>query len=216
MDKNHEYKKSTIISKNSDKPKANEDRHYVDKKTFYEALVLRSKEVQEAEDADEDKPQASDFIGQCIIDICTNLAKKHQFSGYHFKDEMVADAICHCIRYIDSFDIEKSDNPFSYFTQAAYFQFIKRINLEKEQLYIKCKSTMSSIIHADSLEEDVAADNAEFMHDNMELDTEFAESFITDYEHKVKVKKAKAKETKMLKKKSQETKYGLDLLIDEE
>ena len=213
------YKKSTIIKKGSDKPGADIERHYVDKEEFYQALVKRTKLVKDAEDADEPKPQASDFIGKCIMDICYNLARKHQFSGYHFKDEMVADAIYHCIRYIDSFNIEKSNNPFSYFTQAAYYQFIKRIQLEKEQLYIRCKSTMSSNTFAESLEHDQAG-NDMYTQDNSEMATDFMELYINEYETKAFAKKAKAKAVKkerdQLRREENDMKYGLDLLIQED
>ena len=153
------------------------------------------------------------------MDICYNLARKHQFSGYHFKDEMIADAIYHCIRYIDSFNIEKSDNPFSYFTQAAYYQFIKRIQLEKEQLYIRCKSTMGSTVLAESLEYDQAGNDI-FTQDNNDMDTDFMESYIDEYEEKALAKKIKAKTIKkerdQLKREANDIKYGLDLLIQED
>lgn len=211
------YKKSTIIKKGSDKPAADKERHYVDKEEFYQALVERTKLVRESEDADEPKPQASDFIGICVMDICYNLARKHQFSGYHFKDEMIADAIYHCIRYIDSFNIEKSNNPFSYFTQAAYYQFIKRIQLEKEQLYIRCKSTMGSNTFTESLEHDQAG-NDKHTQDNNEMDTDFMESYINEYETKAAAKKSKAKAVKkerdQLRKDENDIKYGLDMLIE--
>lgn len=214
-----QYKKSTIIKKGSDKPAADIERHYVDKEEFYQALVERTALVRECEDADEPKPQASDFIGKCVMDICYNLARKHQFSGYHFKDEMIADAIYHCIRYIDSFNIEKSDNPFSYFTQAAYYQFIKRIQLEKEQLYIRCKSTMGSSVLAESMEYDQAGNDA-FTQDNSDMDTDFMESYIDEYEEKALAKKIKAKTIKkerdQLKREANDIKYGLDLLIQED
>lgn len=219
MTKSYKFKKSTIIKTGSDKPDADESRHYVSKEDFYQALVERSKLVTEAEDADEPKPQADDFIGICVIDICTNLAKKHQFSGYHFKDEMIADAIYHCIRYIDSFDVEKSDNPFSYFTQAAYYQFIKRIQQEKEQLYIRCKATQSSAMMSETAEADSAGNDkpANILGD---MDTDFMDAYITEYEAKDKAKKLKAKTIKRekdaQKRRENAALYGLDLLIEEE
>jgi hypothetical protein len=215
----HTYKKSTIIKKNSDKPIADKSRHYVDKQAFYEALVERADDVAKAEAAGLDKPKPSDFIGVCVMDICINLAKKYQFSGYHFKDEMIADAIYHCIRYIDSFNIEKSENPFSYFTQAAYYQFIKRIQMEKEQLYIKCKSTVRSTVFNSTAEKDEAK-NDKNVNENIDMDTEFMDSFIDEYELKDREKKAKAKETKRKKDveraSARDTKFGLDQLIEDE
>lgn len=219
INENHDYKKSTIINKNSDKPVADKSRHYVDKEAFYQALVERSAEVKEALENDLDKPQPSDYIGECIMGICTNLAKKYQFSGYHFKDEMIADAIYHCIRYIDSFNIEKSNNPFSYFTQAAYYQFIKRIQMEKEQLYIRCKSTMKSTVFNETVESDEFK-NDKHVYDNMEMDTEFMDSFIEEYEMKDREKRAKAKESKRRKDreraKANRTLHGLErLMVDD-
>lgn len=216
---NYKFKKSTIIKAGNDKPDSDKSRHYVSKEDFYQALIVRSKIVAEAEEADEPKPQANDFIGLCVMDICSNLAKKHQFSGYHFKDEMIADAIYHCIRYIDSFNVEKSDNPFSYFTQAAYYQFIKRIQQEKEQLYIRCKATQSSAIMNETSELDYAG-NDKSSNIIGDMDTDFMDSYIVEYEMKDKAKKLKAKITKRdkdaLKRKNNTTLYGLDLLIEEE
>ena len=40
-----------------------------------------------------------------------------------------------------NFDPEKSKNPFSYFTQIIYYAFLRRIEKEKKQSYIKLKMT---------------------------------------------------------------------------
>ena len=52
---------------------------------------------------------------------------------------MIGDAIENCILYAHNFNPEKSKNPFSYFTQIIYFAFLRRIEKEKKQLYIKYK-----------------------------------------------------------------------------
>ena len=53
---------------------------------------------------------------------------------------MISDGIENCLHYIHNFDPEKSSNPFAYFTQIIYYAFIRRIQKEKKQLYIKFKS----------------------------------------------------------------------------
>ena len=53
---------------------------------------------------------------------------------------MISDGIENCLHYIHNFDPEKSKNPFAYFTQIIYYAFIRRIQKEKKQLYIKYKS----------------------------------------------------------------------------
>jgi len=81
--------------------------HYIDNKKFFEELVEYKKAfVKFKKDGKKgDKPpQASDYIGQCILDIATNLAKKPNFSNYIFKEEMILDAIENCIMYLGNFD----------------------------------------------------------------------------------------------------------------
>lgn len=206
----HEYKKSTIISKKSDKPKADKSQHYVDNVAFYNALVERKAQVKAAEDAGLPKPQISNFIGECIMGIAKGLSNKYQFSGYTFKDEMVADAIVHCIRYIDSFDIEKSNNPFSYYTQSCYYSFLANIGEYEQRTYIKCKATMEAITGSGlSTFDGELSEDAKNIHDNLEFDTAFMTDFINKYESKQAARKERARE-KATKAK------GLDLLMDED
>ena len=86
------------------------------------------------------KPQLSNYIGQSILLICNNLAKKPNFSGYTYKQEMISDGIIDCIAAADNFNPEKTNNPFAYFTQIAWNAFIRRIHKEKKQTYIKHKN----------------------------------------------------------------------------
>jgi hypothetical protein len=206
------YKKSTIINENQDKLESDESRHYVDKQKFYEALVERKKLVDEAEKNNLPKPQISNYIGECILKISTNLAKKYQFSGYTFKDEMIADSVIHCLKYIDAFDITKSENPFSYFTQAAYYQFIKRIETEKTQTYVKCKATMNSTLYGDFAEYGIDSDDHKF--EDVELDTEFMDSFIGEYENKLQEKDAAKEAAKLEKNKKSINKDSLEYYIE--
>ena len=52
---------------------------------------------------------------------------------------MIGDAIENCLAVIDNFDPAKSSNPFAYFTQITFFAFLRRIQIEKKQQYIKFK-----------------------------------------------------------------------------
>jgi hypothetical protein len=54
---------------------------------------------------------------------------------------MIADGIENCIMYFENFDPLKSNNPFAYFTQIVYYAFLRRIQKEKKQMYVKYKST---------------------------------------------------------------------------
>ena len=111
--------------------------HYVDNKKFLAAIVERKEQLKDAEEADEPKPQISNYLGECILKIANHLSYRPNFINYTYKEEMISDGIENCLQYIDNFDPEKSKNPFAYFTQIIYYAFIRRIAKEKKQQKIK-------------------------------------------------------------------------------
>jgi hypothetical protein len=113
--------------------------HYIDNKEFLKAMEDWLELVQDAEDSGDERPPLTDYIATCFMEIADNLSRKGNFIKYPYRDEMVGDAIENCILYAHNFDPEKSKNPFSYFTQIIYFAFLRRIEKEKKQLYIKYK-----------------------------------------------------------------------------
>jgi DNA-directed RNA polymerase specialized sigma subunit len=114
--------------------------NYINNKTLYGAMIHYKNEVQSAVDNNKNKPQVPRYIGESIILICNNLAKKPNFSGYTYKEDMIADAMIDCIAAVDNFNPDKTNNPFAYFTQIAWNAFIRRIHKEKKQTYIKHKN----------------------------------------------------------------------------
>jgi len=118
----------------------NED-HYVDNKAFLAEIVKWKKEIREAEDSGDEKPPVSNYIGECFLKIAQRLATKSNFMNYVYKDEMINDGIENCIMYAHNFNPRKSKNPFSYFTQIIYYAFLRRIEKEKKQAFIKFKLT---------------------------------------------------------------------------
>lgn len=108
--------------------------HYVNNKDFLTALIVYLDELKECEAKGLEKPQVSEYIGECIVKIANELSNKSNFVSYTFKDEMISDAIENCFVYIDRFDPAKSSNPFAYFTQIAYYAFVRRIQKEKKQV----------------------------------------------------------------------------------
>jgi hypothetical protein len=73
--------------------------------------------------------------------IAEGLSHKPNFINYTYRDEMIADGIENCLMYFHNFNPEKSNNPFAYFTQIIYYAFLRRIQKEKKQLYVKYKAT---------------------------------------------------------------------------
>tara|TARA_Y100000296_G_C5148564_1_gene245128 strand:- start:575 stop:1084 length:510 start_codon:yes stop_codon:yes gene_type:complete len=110
--------------------------HYVDNKRFYIEIVQLNENFQLSGEY-----EISDFIGKCFMDIASGLSNRPNFINYTFKEDMVGDGVENCVRYCHNFNPEKSKNPFSYFTQIIYYAFLRRIEREKKQSYIKYKMT---------------------------------------------------------------------------
>ena len=110
---------------------------YEDNKEFFNCMVEWKKLIFEADEQDEPRPPLSDYIGECFMKIAERLSHKSNFSGYSYREEMISDGIENCIMYAHNFNPEKSKNPFSYFTQIIYYAFLRRIEKEKKQSYIK-------------------------------------------------------------------------------
>jgi len=113
--------------------------HYIDNKKFFQEMIEWKKLVNDAEDSGEEKPPVTEYIGECFLLIAERLSMRANFINYPYRDEMIGDAIENCLMYASNFDPEKSANPFSYFTQIIYYAFLRRIQREKKQNYIKYK-----------------------------------------------------------------------------
>jgi hypothetical protein len=113
--------------------------HYVDNAEFYDALCEWKARVVEADESGEDRPPVTDYIGTCFVKMAEGLARKACFANYDFRDEMIGDAIENAVLYAHNFSPTKSRNPFAYFTQMMYYAFLRRIQKEKKQMYVKYK-----------------------------------------------------------------------------
>lgn len=133
---------------------------YVNNANFAKALVEYKELLKTKPDA-----RIPEYIGKCILDIANRFATRPNFYGYSFRDEMVSDAVENCMQYLTNFDPEKSNNPFAYFTQISYFAFLRRIQREKKQSYIKHQLVKDMPIEAFDVQE----------HD----DSEFAQSYMS-------------------------------------
>ena len=122
---------------------ANVKNEYINNQDFLQALIDYKSKVEESSADNKPKPRIPDYIGECFLKIANNLAKRPNFYNYTYKDEMISDAIENCLMYFENFDPKKSTNPFAYFTQICWYAFVRRIDKEKKQQYIKYKATES-------------------------------------------------------------------------
>jgi DNA-directed RNA polymerase specialized sigma subunit len=128
-------------------------KNYINNKTLYGAMIHYRTELKEAERLETEKPIVPKYIGESILLICNNLAKKPNFSGYTYKSDMISDGIMDCISAVDNFDPDRTNNPFAYFTQIAWNAFLRRIQKEKKQTYIKHKNYENSFLLMDVFDE---------------------------------------------------------------
>jgi hypothetical protein len=113
--------------------------NYIDNKQFFAEMSEWKLRLLELAEQGEGKPPVSEYIGECFWKIAEHLSFKSNFANYPFREDMIGDAVENCIMYAHNFDPEKSKNPFSYFTQITYYAFIRRIEKEKKQNFIKYK-----------------------------------------------------------------------------
>ena len=164
---------------------ATRQKHYINNPNFLRALV----EYKEAKDLSTknktDPPPIPNYIGECFMKIAEGLSHKPNFINYTYRDEMMADGIENCLMYFDNFDPAKSKNPFAYFTQIIYYAFLRRIQKEKKQLYVKYKATeqFGILDEFEMLEVDDVNVRQFELYDNIS-------EFIENFEENKKAKKA--------------------------
>lgn len=118
--------------------------HYVNNKEFTNAVFEYNKLCTELEAKEQELPEIPEYIASCIFKIAEKLSHSSNFIGYSYRDEMVMDAVENCIKVVRNYDIEKSTrigepNAFGYFTQIAYYAFLRRIHRENRQIDIKMR-----------------------------------------------------------------------------
>jgi DNA-directed RNA polymerase specialized sigma24 family protein len=150
-----------------------QNEHYVNNKEFTQAVAEHNEAVKLAVEKGETPPQMSNYIGECIYKIATRLSTRPNFINYTYRDEMICDAIENCIQYIRNFNREKSDNAFAYVTQICYYAFLRRIQKEKKQVFVKqeiLKETGLSEAAFDTIDGDtrgMSNTNIEWFQDNL-------------------------------------------------
>lgn len=163
-------------------------KQYVDNVRFFNEMCEYRNSVLKAIEEDTELPRINDYIGKTVLDIATRLAYRPNFINYPFREEMISDGVENAIQAINNFDPAKSSNPFSYFTQVIYFAFLRRIEQEKKQLYIKQKVYMNSAISGELY--DGAEDTDYLGNIQSSMTTDNMDEFVRNYEEKMEAKKA--------------------------
>ena len=155
--------------------------NYINNKEFYALLQDFKAKCKEGELNNQPTPRVPEDIGKCFMMIATKLSTKGNFSGYTYKDEMICDALENCVVAVHSFNPEKSKNPFAYFTQIIWYAFLRRIEKEKKQTYVKYKSLERLVVDADLMDDD--------NYKNFDITNEKMKPIIDKFEQKKNTKK---------------------------
>jgi hypothetical protein len=168
-------------------------KEYVNNADFLKALVDYKSACEEAKKNGKPEPKIPNYIGECWMKIAEGLSHKPNFINYTYRDEMISDGIENCLMYFNNFDPTKSKNPFAYFTQIIYYAFLRRIQKEKKQLYIKYKSTeqIGILDEFEMLEGEDGTTNQFALYDNI---AEFIENYEDARQAKKDAKSAKKPE----------------------
>lgn len=165
---------------------------YVNNKKLLECIVEYKKQMKEAEEKGTRGPQIPKYAGEAIYKIATRLSLMPKFSSYSFREEMVSDAVLNCVMYFNSFDPEKSNNPFAYFTTVINNAFIRRIYSEKKNRYTIYKYFDTHLVSTDQANLLRDEDNTlihEPIYDNIQI-------YIRDFESKEAERKKKKQDAK--------------------
>jgi hypothetical protein len=165
-------------------------KHYINNPDFLQALMDYKAEQKRCKTNKLPEPPIPNYIGECFMKIAEGLSHKPNFINYTYRDEMMSDGIENCLMYFDNFDPAKSKNPFAYFTQIIYYAFLRRIQKEKKQLYVKYKATeqMGILDEFEMLEFEDGTTRQFELYENI---SEFIENYEDAKKAKKEVKKPK-------------------------
>jgi len=172
--------------------------HYVDNAKFLEAMIEYKREYNKSKESDTDLPMISEYLGSVFLKIAQRLSFRPNFINYAFKNDMISDGIENCLHYIHNFNPEKSNNPFAYFTQIIYYAFIRRIQKEKKQLYIKYKSMQNYSTAPEYMDQEKSNNNFISLSDYENSDFKvMVDDFVDTFEKSRKKKAFKKSESNL-------------------
>jgi len=67
--------------------------HYVDNKKFHQAMIDWKEKCKDAEEAGDEPPRITDYIGSCFLKIANGLSYRPNFINYTYKQEMISDGL---------------------------------------------------------------------------------------------------------------------------
>jgi len=79
----------------------------------------------------------NDELAKMLMMLTSKYAKRSNFIGYSFNEDMQGYALMQLVKTWSSFNCEKYDNPFAYYTQSIKNSFKQFLNKEKIQRIVR-------------------------------------------------------------------------------
>jgi hypothetical protein len=86
----------------------------------------------------------TDKLIKMILMIAERYSRKHNFVNYSFREDMVSAAVTNLCNNALKFNLEKSNNPFSFYTTAIHHSFLQYIAEEKKHREIRDQLLISA------------------------------------------------------------------------
>lgn len=181
--------------------------NYIDKDKLYQAFVKHKAKLTKARAEGKDDPALPNEVGMAIYQIAEGIARRPNFSGYSYIDEMILDGLENGLKAANNFDPDRGEkNPFGYFSKIIWWAFLRRIAKEQEENYVKYK-----------LMEQMMISGQLYVADGQSIDSGVMDKIINDFESKQKPKVKKASKKKGVELLFPDDELDLDEIeIDEE
>lgn len=183
--------------------KKESNNNYIDKQELQNHLVEYIQRYNTAKALNKTLPPIPNKIGIAIMQICDGIARRPNFNGYSYINEMKSDAIEDCVKGVDLYRPDKFDNPFGYFSRIAWYAFLRRIEEEKYQNYLKAKNYQKSYVFS-GLTENVDNDDHSMLSSGINSINDSINHVIREWEEKQAIKKQKISDKKKEKEKNNE------------
>lgn len=177
-------------------------RNYINNRDLYNALVEHRKIYDKCIDEGLEPPELPRYICESFMAIGKGLAKKPRFSSYSWKEDMISLGVLDCVKYWKTFNPEKTENPFAFFTAVFMAAFFRYNNKEEKEKYVKFKTCITKgidntfeVVDNDTFDDETSVQT--------EMPYENIGAFVDEYEKRIDEQKSKQKvsQKKKIKKK---------------
>lgn len=110
-------------------------------------IYLKNERILAAILDSQQKCQPTEEYGTCCMMIVENMLHSHSFRGYsqHLKEDMAGNAYLRCMKAVQTFDTNKTQNAFGYITRTVWTAFLQILKDHYKQVNIK-KSLFEDIL----------------------------------------------------------------------